>query len=144
MKKVLPLFLTLCLLVATCPIAIAGETTDLSGYSDEELLALLDDVQSEIVARKIEKTARLPAGTYIDGRDIPVGSYILTAAGNENEHGIISLRSANDSEEGYSLKLYQHKNGEETYSVFVNIEDGDTLTLPFPYTLTISGGVMFK
>ena len=140
MKKVLPLFLTLCLLAAIRNFAIAGETTDFSGYSDEELLALLDDVQSEIVARKIEKTAR----TYIGGRDIPVGSYILTAAGNENEHGIISLRSANDSEEGYSLKLYQHKNGEETYSVFVTIEDGDTLTLPFPYTLTISGGVMFK
>lgn len=46
MKKVLPLFLALCLLAATCPIAIAGETTDFSGYSDEELLALLDDVQS--------------------------------------------------------------------------------------------------
>lgn len=144
MKKVLPLFLTLCLLAATCPIAIAGEATDFSGYGDEALLALLDDVQSEIVARKIEKTAHLTAGTYIGGRDIPVGSYILAAAGNENEHGIISLSSPNDSEEGYSLKLYQHKNGEETYSVFVNIEDGDTLTLPFPYTLTISGGVMFK
>lgn len=144
MKKVLPLFLTLCLLAATCPIAIAGEATDFSGYDDEELLALLDDVQSEIVARKIEKTAHLTAGTYIGGRDIPVGSYILAAAGNENEHGIISLSSPNDSGEGYSLKLYQHKNGEETYSVFVNIEDGDTLTLPFPYTLTISGGVMFK
>lgn len=55
MKKVLPLFLTLCLLAATCPIAIAGETTDFSGYSDEELLVLLTDVQSEMVARKIEK-----------------------------------------------------------------------------------------
>ncbi len=30
------------------------------------------------------------------------------------------------------------------HSVFVTIEEGDTLILPFPYTLTISGGVIFK
>lgn len=102
------------------------------------------NVQSEIVTRKIEKTAHLTAGTYIGGRDIPVGTYILAAAGTEDEHGIVSLRSVNDPADDYPSKLYEHKRGGDVYSVFVTIEEGDTLILPFPYTLTISSGVMFK
>ena len=41
-------------------------------------------------------------------------------------------------------KLVEYKDGDDSYSVFVTIEDGDTLILPFPYTLTISGGAKFK
>ena len=108
------------------------------------MLTLLAEVQAEIAARKIEKTANLTAGTYIGGRDIPVGNYILTAAGSEDEHGIVSLRSVNDPLDDYPSKLYEHKHGDDVYSVFVTIEEGDTLIIPFPYTLTISAGVMFK
>lgn len=144
MKKLLVLILTVCLLTVPGPIAFAEESTDLSGYSDSELLTLLAEVQAEIAARKIEKTANLTAGTYIGGRDIPVGNYILTAAGSEDEHGIVSLRSVNDPLDDYPSKLYEHKHGDDVYSVFVTIEEGDTLIIPFPYTLTISAGVMFK
>lgn len=144
MKRLLAFILTLCLLVASSTIVFAEEATAFSSYSDADLLVLLAEVQSEIVARKIEKTARLTAGTYIGGRDIPVGSYILATAGSEGEHGIVSLRSVNDLEDDYPSKLYEHKHGEDVYSVFITIEEGDTLILPFPYTLTISGGVMFK
>lgn len=101
MKKLLVLILTVCLLTAPGAIAFAEESTDLSGYSDSELLTLLAEVQAEIAARKIEKTANLTAGTYIGGRDIPVGNYILTAAGSEDEHGIVSLRSVNDPLDDY-------------------------------------------
>ena len=144
MKKLLVLILTVCLLTALGAIAFAEESTDLSGYSDSELLTLLAEVQAEIAARKIEKTANLTAGTYIGGRDIPVGTYILTAAGSEDEHGIVSLRSVNDSLDDYPSKLYEHKHGDDVSSVFVTIEEGDTLIIPFPYTLTISAGVMIK
>lgn len=144
MKRLLAFILTLCLLVASSTIVCAEEPTDFSSYNDADLLELLAEVQSEIVARKIEKTARMTAGTYIGGRDIPVGSYILATAGSEGEHGIVSLRSVNDLEDDYPSKLYEHKHGEDVYSVFVTIEEGDTLILPFPYTLTISGGVMFE
>lgn len=144
MKKLIALILTLCLLVASSTVAVAEAATDFSAYSDAELLVLLAEVQSELAARKIQKTAHLTAGTYIGGRDIPVGTYILAAAGTEGEHGIVSLRSVNDPEDDYPSKLYEHKHGEDVYSVFVTIEEGDTLILPFPYTLTISGGVMFK
>lgn len=144
MKKIMTLILTLCLLVASSIIAIAEESMDFSSYSDADLLELLADVQSEVAARKIEKTAHLTAGTYIGGRDIPVGSYTLATDGVEGEYGIVSLRSVNDPEDDYPSKLYEFKNGEDVYSVFIMVEEGDTLILPFPYTLTISSGVMFK
>ena len=50
------------------------EEVDLSGYNDNELLTLLDQVQGEIVARHIKKTAQLPTGTYVGGKDIPIGT----------------------------------------------------------------------
>lgn len=145
MKKLLALILTICLLAVSGTVAFAEKTTDLSAYNDSELLTLLAKVQSEIVARRIEKTANLIAGTYIGGRDIPAGTYILAAAGNEDEYGIVSLRSVNDPKsKKVPSKLYESKVGNEAYSVFITIEEGDTLILPFPFTLTISGGVFFK
>lgn len=144
MKKILALILVICALTTSSAVVFAEGLLDLSGYSDSDLISLLEEVQSEIAARKIEKTAHLTAGTYIGGRDIPVGTYILAAGGSEDEHGIVSLRSVNDPADDYPSKLYEHKMGDDVYSVFVTIEEGDTLILPFPYTLTISGGVMFK
>lgn len=144
MKMFLALILILCLTMASGTITIAEEAMDFSSYSDADLLELLADVQSEVAVRKIEKTAHLTAGTYIGGRDIPVGSYILATDGVEGEYGIVSLRSVNDPEDDYPSKLYEFKNGEDVYSVFITVEEGDTLILPFPYALTISGGVMFK
>lgn len=144
MKHLMALILALCLLVTSSTIAIAEESMDFSSYSDADLLELLADVQSEVAARKIEKTAHLTAGTYIGGRDIPVGSYTLATDGVEGEYGIVSLRSVNDPEDDYPSKLYEFKKGEDVYSVFIMVEEGDTLILPFPYTLTISSGVMFK
>ncbi len=144
MKKLLIVILTYCLLTVFCSMASAEQLLDLTAYSDEALLALHDDVQSEIANRKIEKTAHLTAGTYIGGRDIPIGTYILTAAGTEGEHGIVSLTSGSDSTDDDPSKLYEHKHGNDEYSVFITIEEGDILELPFPYTLTISAGVMFK
>ena len=144
MKKTLVLFLTVCLLAVPAAFASAEDVTDLSLLNDEQLVALLAEVQSKIVARHIEKTASLPAGTYIGGRDVPVGSYVLATAGAEDDYGIVSLRSVNDPADKYPSKLYEYKDGDDSYSVFVTIEDGDTLILPFPYTLTISGGVLFQ
>ena len=61
MKKTLVLFLTDCLLAVTAVFASAEDVTDLSSLNDEQLVALLAEVQNEIVARHIEKTASLPA-----------------------------------------------------------------------------------
>lgn len=144
MKKTLVLFLIVCLLAVPVAFASAEDAADLSSLNDEQLVALLAEVQSEIVARHIEKTASLTAGTYIGGRDIPAGSYVLATAGTKDDYGIVSLRSVNDPAEEYPSKLYEYKDGDDIYSVFVTIDEGDTLILPFPYTLTISGGLKFK
>ena len=85
MKKILVLFLTVCLLAAPAVFASAEDVTDLSGLNDEQLVALLAEVQTEIVARHIEKTASLPAGTCIGGRDVPAGPCVLAAAGTGDD-----------------------------------------------------------
>lgn len=91
MKKTLALILIVCLLAVPAVYASAEDVTDLSVLNDEQLVALLAEVQTEIVARHIEKTASLPAGTYIGGRDVPVGSYVLATAGTEDDYGIRSF-----------------------------------------------------
>ena len=79
-------------------------------------IAQLAALQSEIVARDIEKTAALTAGTYIGGRDIPAGDYILASAGEEGDAGIVSLRSVNDPEDEYPSKLYEFNFASEGYT----------------------------
>lgn len=112
--------------------------------SDDELIAQLAALQSEIVARDIEKTAALTAGTYIGGRDIPAGDYILASAGEEGDAGIVSLRSVNDAEDEYPSKLYEFNFASEGYTVYITVEEGDELVVPYPYTLTVSAGVKFE
>ena len=143
MKKVFVLLLLLCLTYAVAITAYAEEV-DLSGYDDGELLVLLNQIQTEVVTRHIEKTAQLTGGTYIGGKDIPAGSYILKSAGSDGEFGITSLRSVNDPVDDYPSKLYEFNRSEDKYTVYITIEDGDTLILPYSYALTISGGVIFK
>ena len=94
MKKVLIILLSLCLMgtaIAAAPsegeaaepeAAAAEQVIDLSGYDDDTLVALMKQVQGEIAARHIEKTAQLRAGTYIFGEDIPVGKYVLSVPGH--------------------------------------------------------------
>lgn len=121
-----------------------AEAPDFSAMSDDELIAQLAALQSEIVARDIEKTAALTAGTYIGGRDIPAGDYILASAGEEGDAGIVSLRSVNDPEDEYPSKLYEFNFASEGYTVYITVEEGDELVVPYPYTLTVSAGVKFE
>lgn len=64
--------------------------------------------------------------------------------GVRSQDGIISLRSVNDPEKSYPSKLYEFIHAEEGVTVFVVIEEGDTLVLPCPYTITIHGGFVFE
>ncbi|HIV31688.1 MAG TPA: hypothetical protein IAB20_12375 [Candidatus Pullichristensenella excrementipullorum] len=160
MKKLLCVLAAACLLLgaagafAEAPAASAApddeltahfaEAPDFSALSDDELIAQLAALQSEIVARDIEKTATLTAGTYIGGRDIPAGDYILASAGEEGDAGIVSLRSVDDPEDEYPSKLYEFNFASEGYTVYITVEEGDELVVPYPYTLTVSAGVKFE
>ena len=149
MKKLLCVLAAACLLLgaalafAEAPEASAApddelaaqlaEAPDFSAMSDDELIAQLAALQSEIVARDIEKTAALTAGNYI-----------LASAGEEGDAGIVSLRSVNDPEDEYPSKLYEFNFASEGYTVYITVEEGDELVVPYPYTLTVSAGVKFE
>ena len=66
-----------CLLVCLLLIPSAfASSVDLSSMSDDEIVALLTQVNNEIVSRGINKTAKLPQGGYIAGKDIPAGIFL--------------------------------------------------------------------
>ena len=154
MKKALIVLLSLCLMGSALAAAPSEDEAaeaapeaveqiiDLSGYDDDALVALLKQVQSEIVDRKIEKTAPLRAGTYVFGEDIPVGKYVLKKEQND-QAGIVSLAAADDEEGEYPSKLYEFI-GEEAHEMYITGEEGDVLTLPFSCDLIIFAGVTFE
>lgn len=142
MKKPLVWMLVLLMLFANG----AADGMDLSVYDDVALTELLMQVQEEIVVRGIGRTAMAPAGTYVCGRDIPVGKYILTSDGTQmNAHGIVEWTRYYDSErKEYEHLYYEHWKGDEAYSVYLSLQEGDVLELPFMHALTITPGILFR
>lgn len=124
--------------------AVQDQLIDLSGYTDEEIAVLLDQVQEEVVDRGIEKSAVLAAGKYEGGKDIPAGSYVMKKEANTADFGIVSLRAADDPEDKFPSKLYEFVDEEDEAEFYITMDEGDILTLPFQVTLTISAGVVFK
>lgn len=123
-----------------------AEGLDLSAYDDAALAALLTQVQEEIAARGICRVAMAPAGTYVCGLDIPAGKYILTSDGAQtNAHGIVEWTRYFDAErKDYDHLYYEHWKGEEAYTVYLSLQEGDVLVLPFTHTLTITPGILFQ
>lgn len=50
----------------------------------------------------------------------------------------------NDPEDEYPSKLYEFNFASEGYTVYITVEEGDELVVPYPYTLTVSAGVKFE
>lgn len=117
-----------------------ASSIDLGQLTDEELITLQDQVQAEIVSRGIEKSARLQAGTYVGGRDLPIGRYILTGAGTGDQSGLITFYSS-AKDDNIVLEFIR---AEDDFTVYITMEDDDTLELPFPFEATVSSGVVFK
>ena len=78
MKKIVALLLALLLCLGSFP---AFAAVDLSAYTQEELLALRDSINQELLKRGIEKEVTVPNGMYIVGVDIPAGTYTLKPNG---------------------------------------------------------------
>ncbi len=135
-----------CLLVCLLLIPAAmADVPDLSGLTDDEIVELLGKVNEEMMSRGINKSAELPAGKYVGGKDLPAGAYIITCKTDDNHHGIVWVSAAaDDLNNQYPSILYEHVsfNCEEQFRV--TIEEGGILNLPFAATLTISSGVFFK
>lgn len=139
MKRLLTAVVIACLMM-TFSLPALGAETDLSVYSNEELMEVLRQVQAELVSRRIQKSAILQAGQYVGGREVPVGSYILSHEAGQKPGGIVWLRSANDQPN----KLYEYVDDKDAFSTYVFIEEGDILDLPCTYTLTVYAGLVFE
>ena len=143
MKKLIPLLIALA--VMACAGLALAEGIDLAGLTDEEIVALKDRVQEEIVARHIEGTATLSRGTYVAGRDFPAGSYVYTCLATGNEWGNVTIYT--EKGEGKQLLwkvLSAPDDGEEPESFFISLNEDDQLRSDVPFSLTIYGGVTFQ
>lgn len=131
-----------CLLLI--PFALA-DTVDLSTMSDDEIVALLTRVNDEIVKRGINKTATLPQGSYIGGKDLPAGKYIFVCKAKGDDWGNVTVKT-----EGGSGKLVIWEvvsapaEGEEPETIFITLGEGDELKSGVPFTLTIMSGALFQ
>ena len=73
MKKIVSVVL---LLVLTCCVAYAE--VNLSTMTTEELITLRTSIVKELMDRGALKSANVPAGEYVIGKDIPAGDYSIT------------------------------------------------------------------
>jgi len=122
-----------------------AESIDLSGMSNDEIVALLTKVNNEIVSRGIDKTATLPQGSYIGGKDLPVGKYIYTCLAKGDDWGNLTVKT-----EGGAGKLVIWEvvsapdEGESPETVFITLNEGDELNSGVPFSLTIMSGAVFQ
>lgn len=75
MKKLLCAVLVLMALVCSASSEIIA--VPLSGLSQDELIALRDQIHQELLDRGIEKEVLVPMGVYTVGTDIPAGTYTV-------------------------------------------------------------------
>ena len=125
--------------------ARADHGVDLAALSDADITALLEQVNAEIVRRGIEKTATLPKGSYIAGRDLPAGRYIYTCLAQGDDWGNVTVRT----DEGSGDQLMWHvvsapENGEDPETIYVTLNEGDELKSGVPFSLTVAPGVFFR
>ena len=147
MKKYIAIILTIAMLIGTS-LLVWSDPIDLSGYDDTALVELLSQVQQEIVNRNIEKTAELPAGKYIGGRDIPAGTFIWTCMAQGEDWGNITVYSLAADGSRDKQKFWDvagaPEDGEEVDSFIITVEEGDELDSGIPFSLTIYAGAKFQ
>lgn len=124
---------------------VSAETIDLAAMTDDQIISLLDKINNEVVKRGIRKTATLPKGTYIAGKDIPCGSYIYTCLATGDDWGNLTVYS----EEGKGKQLLWEvllapDEGKSPETIFIKLNQGDQLKSGVPFSLTISGGILFR
>lgn len=140
MKKVIALIIVLVLLGS----AAMAEIPDVSALTDEELSELQAALSQEVVGRGIEKSTILEQGAYVGGKDLPVGDYYLESYDLEASGGMIMLEPF-DHEYGdwdYKLNDFARPNRDKTY--YISLDEGDILTIPYQFKLTITTGIKFE
>ena len=133
-----------CILICILLIPVAfAETVDLSSMTDEEVVALLTRVNEEIVSRGINKTAKLPQGGYIAGKDLPAGRYIFTSLAKGDDWGNLTVKSDEGNGKLILWEVISASDGEPE-TVFITLNKGDKLESGVPFSLTIMSGAIFQ
>lgn len=132
----------LCLLVALFlvgSIALA-EVVDLSSMTDDDLLALKDQVSQAVSDRGLIKEFQLTAGVYIGGVDIKPGRYILTAT-EVNDSVSIGLGKdveSLDSDKGILFMDSEYfREGDDPKTYSLSIAEGNVLVIKAKGSMTI-------
>ena len=114
---------------------------DLSTLTDEEIVTLNKDIQREITARNIEKSAVIVHGEYTIGKDIPAGSYRFYSKVDDKVPMIFSVYPEGSKRAGFSQVV--NPGEEDTWGLSLN--DGDLIVFTSgEITLTVSTGINFK
>ena len=128
-----------------CMASAMAEKIDLKALSNDELTALLDQTNAEMVRRGISKTATLAKGTYTAGVDLPAGKYTFTCLATGSDWGNVTVQA--DHGTG-NLVLWEvvsaPKNGEAPETIYMTLHDGDELESGVPFSLTIGAGITFQ
>ena len=83
MKRILTILLIAALFISG--ITAFADYFDLKSLSDNELLALYEDIRAEMSVRGLSSARSLRSGKYIIGKDILPGTYKITCTGTEGE-----------------------------------------------------------
>lgn len=134
----------LLVLLLLTPTALA-DIPDLSQLTNDEVAELLTLVNAEVVKRGITKTAKLPQGVYIGGKDVPAGRYIFTSLATGDDWGNVTVYSEGGKGDLLIWEVVSApKNGASQETIFISLNDGDELKSGVPFSLTIMGGAVFE
>lgn len=137
----------LCLLLITLiliPAALA-DVPDISSLTDDEIVELLGKVNQGVVSRGLSKTAKLPQGAYIGGRDLPAGKYIFTCMATGSDWGNVTVYTEGGKGKQVLWEVMAApENGEEPETCFITLNEGDELKSGIPFSLTIMTGAVFQ
>ena len=121
---------------------VVAESFNWKAFSNDELLIIRDEIDSELNQRSISKEIKLVSGVYIVGKAIPSGSYIITSLEifeeDDNEYTEITVYKTEDDHKnrrsfdrihfGYSFNKPYFLYLEEGY--VVDIYDGGIVMKP--------------
>lgn len=107
------------------------EKVNLADLTDDELIALREKIEEEVLARKLAKSAVVQRGEYLVGRDIPAGAYRV--AGNVT--GTTFIVHDKRSRLRYNMVCYKKEGIGK-----VTLNDGDVLWIDEPIRLIVYTG----
>lgn len=114
-----------------------AEGIDISSMSDDDLLALNESVDTEIVDRGLSELSVLPSGIYIVGEDIKSGHYRLIAMDDQTKIHVFSAEAYDAFVQNGSWEKPEAKPDVNFYidpgdEGFVGLDDGQVLRVIYP------------